>query len=139
MLTLINFHTFNQKKSKEQHMIKQGIFTAALLAVSISQGMAGTLTNGVWVPVNCGVQPVAPTIAATTIEAYNQSIKDINDWQQKASTFNTCLIQEANTDNALIAKSANDEQAKFQATLEKIKAEAAATSSRLSPPKPAGK
>lgn len=119
-------------------MMKKTLFTTAMLVLSISAGTAGTITNGVWSPGSCGTELKAPAVVTTNVEAYNQSVKDINDWQQKASTYNNCVIQEANADNALIAKTANDEQARFQAEIERIKVETTAASTKLSA-KPTGK
>lgn len=62
---------------------------------------------------------------------YNKSVKAINEWQQKANTYNTCLINEANSDNALIAKVANEEQSRLRAAIEKIKTETMAAKAKL--------
>ncbi len=53
---------------------------------------------------------MVPVIDQSSVDAYNQSVKAINDWQQKANAYNGCLIKEANADNTLIANSANGEQ-----------------------------
>ena len=64
---------------------------------------------------------MVPVIEQSSVDAFNNSVKMINEWQQKASAYNTCLINEANADNALIAKMANQEQSRFRATIEKIR------------------
>lgn len=119
-------------------MMKQTFFSIGILVASISVGTAGTIVNGVWSPVGCGTEPIPPAVVTTSVEAFNQSVKVIKDWQQKNSTYNSCLIDEANKDNILISKIANEEQARFQAALEKIKADAAAATAKLSAT-PAGK
>jgi hypothetical protein len=101
-------------------MIRRMLFTATIMLTAVS-GTAGTITNGIWSPNGCGAEPKPPVIEQSSVDAYNQSIKAINEWQQKANTYNTCLINEANKDNALIAKAANDEQDRFHALIEKIK------------------
>lgn len=111
-------------------MIKQLFFTASMMLVAAS-GAAGTITNGAWSPSSCGTEPVPPVIEQDSVEAYNKSVKAINDWQQKANAYNGCLINEANTDNSLIANTANAEQARLRAAVEKIMAETAAAKAKL--------
>lgn len=106
-------------------MIKRLFFTAAIMLTVVSS-MAGTITNGVWPPSGCAV----PVIDQSSVDAYNKSVKAINDWQQKANAYNGCLIKEANVDNALIANSANDEQVRLRAAIEKIQAETAAAKAK---------
>jgi hypothetical protein len=76
---------------------------------------------------------VVPVIEQGSVDEYNQSVKAINDWQQKANayTYTGCVIKEANSDNSLIANAANNEQAKFKATIEKIQAETTAAKANL--------
>lgn len=111
-------------------MLYKKIITAALSALAFNS-LAGTITNGVWSPSNCGTDPLPPTIDQSSVENFNKSVKAINDWQQKANAYNSCLINEANADNALIAKTANDQQAKLRAAFEKIKQESEAAKTRL--------
>ncbi len=111
-------------------MIKRLFFAAAIMFTAVS-GTAGTITNGTWSPSGCGAEPVVPVIDQSSVETYNQSVKAINDWQQKANTYNNCLINEANADNSLIANSANDEQARLRAAIEKIQAETTAAKAKL--------
>ena len=111
-------------------MIKRLFFAAAMMLTVVS-GTAGTITNGTWSPSGCGIEPVVPVIDQSSVEAYNQSVKAINDWQQKANAYNGCLIKEANADNSLIANSANDEQARLRAAIEKIQAETTAAKAKL--------
>ena len=92
-----------------------------IIGSTVSLSTAGTINNSVWSPGACGTEPLSPVMDLKTVESYNKSIKEINEWQHKASTYNTCLINEANADNALIAKSANDQQSKFRALVDKIK------------------
>ncbi|MCX7100872.1 MAG: hypothetical protein NTX38_05125 [Methylobacter sp.] len=110
--------------------MKQLFFIAALM-LTAAPGMAGTITNGVWSPNSCGAEPAIPAIEQGSVDEYNQSIKVINDWQQKANAYNGCVIKEANTDNTLIANAANIEQANFKATIEKIQAETTAAKAKL--------
>jgi len=99
-----------------------------LAAVS---GTAGTIANGIWSPSGCGTEPAVPVIDQSSVDAYNQSVKAINDWQQQANAYNACVIKEANTDNSLIANAANDEQARLRAAIEKIQAETTAAKAKL--------
>lgn len=112
-------------------MMQRTLFSAGIMFASVSAVMAGTIVNGAWTPSGCGDVPVAPVIEQSSVDAYNQSIKAINEWQQIAGTYNTCLINEANADNALIAKTANEEQARFRAAIQKIKTETDAAKAKL--------
>jgi hypothetical protein len=112
-------------------MIQRIFFTAAIMIATASVGTAGTITNGIWSPSACGTEPVAPVIEQSSVDAYNQSVKAINEWQQKANAYNTCLINEANADNALIAKMANEEQSRLRAAIQKIKTDTTAAKAKL--------
>jgi hypothetical protein len=111
-------------------MIRRLLFTATIMFSTVS-GTAGTITNGNWSPNGCGSEPATPIIEQGSVDAYNQSVKAINEWQKKANAYNTCLIDEANKDNALIAKAANDEQSRFRALIEKIKSDTAKAKAKL--------
>lgn len=111
-------------------MTKRLFFIAATLGIAHTAA-AGTIANGTWAPSGCGTEPTVPVIDASSVDTYNQSVKAINDWQQKATAYNGCLIKEANTDNALIANIANDEQARLRSNMEKIQAEATAAKEKL--------
>ncbi len=102
-------------------MIKRAYLSLALMTASISVCTAGSINFNVWTPSACGNEPEVPAIKQENIETYNQSIKTINEWQQAANAYNTCVVNEANTDNALIAKTANEKQNKFRLAVEKIK------------------
>ncbi len=105
--------------------------TAIIIVATVSVGTAGTISNGTWSASACGIEPEVPVIGQDSVETYNQSIKTINEWQQKANAYNTCVINEANTDNAIIAKTATDQQNKFRAAVEKIKIATDAAKAKL--------
>lgn len=112
-------------------MIQRTFFTAVIMLATVSAGTAGTITNGTWSPSACGTEPVVPVIAQGSVDAYNKSVKAINEWQQKANAYNTCLINEANADNALIAKIAKEEQSRLRMAIEKIKTDTDAAKLKL--------
>ena len=112
-------------------MMKITFFTLLLMTANISVCMAGSINNNVWSANACGNEPEVPTIKQDNIETYNQSIKAVNEWQQAANAYNSCVVNEANTDNALIAKIANEMQNKFRLTVEKIKVDADAAKALL--------
>jgi len=112
-------------------MIKITCFTLLLITASISVCMAGSINNNIWSPTSCGNDPEVPVIKQDNIDTYNQSIKAINEWQQAAIIYNTCVVNEANADNALIAKIANEKQNKFRLAVEKIKVETDAAKAAL--------
>lgn len=112
-------------------MIQRTFLTAVLLAATVSVCSAGTIAKGVWSPSGCGAEPALPPINQTTADNYNKSVKTINDWQQKVSTYSTCVVKEANDDNASIAKSANERQMKLQKLTEKVHADTEAAKAKL--------
>jgi hypothetical protein len=112
-------------------MLHNSLMVIFLLAMNISCSIAGTLTGSNWTPSRCGAEPVPPTLKLTTEDSYNETVLAINAWQQKASAYNTCVVNEANADNANITKSANAQQERFRQTVEKIKAETAAANAKL--------
>ena len=112
-------------------MIQRTLFTAMIMVFTVSICTAGTIANGIWLPCGCGSEPVVPVIEQGSVDTYNKSVKAINEWQQIANAYNSCLINEANADNALIAKTANEEQARFRAAIEKIKTDTDAAKAKL--------
>ncbi len=107
---------------------------STLMTIALTSVQAGSLKNGVWTADGCGKQPEAPTINDTDIEAYNQSIQDINDWQQKSRAYFECVVQEANADNQKIVDTTNKQQAAYRETLEKVTAAAEAASKNFAQP-----
>jgi hypothetical protein len=121
-----------QKSQLEEYkMIKRTLFIAFMLTATASVCSAGTINKGVWSPVGCGTEPALPQINQNTVDGYNKSVKTINDWQQKISTYSTCVVKEANDDNASIANSANERQKKLQAVTEKVHADTEAAKAKL--------
>ena len=102
-------------------MIKRRYFTVLLMVATVSVCMAGSINNNSWSPSACGNEPDVPVIQQDNIETYNRSIKTINEWQQAAIVYNTCVVNEANADSALIAKTATEKQNKFRVAVDKIK------------------
>jgi len=41
---------------------------------------------------------VVSDIEKSSVDTFNNSVKVINEWQQKANAYNTCLINEAKAD-----------------------------------------
>ena len=112
-------------------MFTKLIMLVGLVLFSVSVAIAGNVVNGVWVPSHCGSKQSEPVIDESSVDAYNKSIKEINDWQHLANDYMNCLINEANADNALIAKTANEEQAKFRAEVDDIKFKTDAAKQKL--------
>jgi hypothetical protein len=112
-------------------MLKRILFLVAMLISPLSIVIAGTISNGVWLPSACGAEPSPPVFKQKSIEEYNDSVKLINEWQLKANAYNNCLIKEANIDNALIAKSANEQQSKLRLAFDNIKSFTDAAKAKL--------
>src|SRR5690606_20455448 len=105
------------------------ILLTPLMAAIDSQ--AGTLTDGKWTVTNCGTQSTPPKIDSRNVDAYNQSLKAVRDWQQKAQAYNDCIVKEANADNSIIAETAHAEQTRCRAAVERTGAEAATAKAKL--------
>lgn len=112
-------------------MVNKLMMLALVIFFNVSIAEAGNVVIGVWVPSHCGFKQSVPVIDQSSVDAYNKSIKEINDWQHLANDYMNCLINEANADNALIAKTANEEQAKFRAEVEDIKFKTDAAKQKL--------
>ena len=104
--------------------MKQCLFSLIILLMTFTVANAGTLVNGNWSPATCGEKPEPPVIDATSPESFNRSVDAINEWQDRALTYNSCLIEEANADNDLIAETANRAQDEFRNMIDRINAEA---------------
>lgn len=115
----------------ELKMLKRILFLVAMLISPLSIVIAGTISNGVWLPSACGAEPSPPVFKQKSIEDYNDSVKLINEWQLKANAYTNCIIKEANIDNALIAKSANEQQSKLRLAFDNIKSFTDAAKAKL--------
>ncbi|MFA5983190.1 MAG: hypothetical protein WC782_04160 [Methylococcaceae bacterium] len=82
----------------------------------ISPLNAGTLVNNEWKPKNCGTKPNIPKIDDTSVLAFNQSISLLKDWQEQATAYYGCIVEEGNADNSTIANTANQAQQEYQKT-----------------------
>ena len=112
-------------------MKQRTFFLGLIIIMASSDAMAGTITNGAWAPTGCGTETVAPVVDQSSVDAYNKSVKAINEWQQKTNAYNTCLINEANADNALIVKTAQEERRRFHAAIQKIQIDTDAAKAKL--------
>jgi hypothetical protein len=112
-------------------MTQRTFFLGLIMIMASSVVLAGTITNGAWAPTGCGTETVAPVVDQSSVDAYNKSVKAINEWQQKTNAYNTCLINEANADNALIVKTAQEEQRRFHAAIQKIQIDTDAAKAKL--------
>ncbi len=112
-------------------MKQRAFFSVILLAASVSVSVAGTINKGVWTPTGCGAEPKPPAVILNTVDAFNKSVKTINEWQKKVADYNACVVNEANQDNAAIASSANAQQQKLQDAVNKLHADVEAAKGNL--------
>ena len=107
-------------------------FITGMLSLTPMLTNAGTLVGNTWKPSDaCGVKPEVPVVNDKDADAYNKSVKAINEWQQKASIYYDCLVKEANIDNGIIADTANRELAVYKQAVESISANANAAKQKL--------
>ena len=104
--------------------MKQSFPILIFLLLAHTSSNAGTLMNGAWFPSGCGEKPEPPIIDSTSTDNFNRSVDAINEWQDRALEYNSCLIKEANADSELITKTANDVQSKFQKEIDRVVTEA---------------
>lgn len=104
--------------------MKQFLLIFILLFLAHTSSSAGSLINGAWSPSGCGEKPEPPVVDSSSAEKFNQSVDAINDWQDRAISYHSCLVNEANTDSKLIADTANDMQAEFQKEIDRVVTEA---------------
>jgi hypothetical protein len=113
-------------------MIKKLFAIITIIVLNIGLPVhAGSLANGQWHPANCGLKPPSPPITATSVEAFNQSIKDVNAWQTKAQEYYNCIVKEANVDNQIIATTANSAQQEFKNEVSRIQKAAEAGKAKV--------
>ena len=95
-----------------------------ILACFSASASAGTLKNGSWSPSGCGSLSEAPLVDDSSIDAYNNSLAAITEWEQVSASYYNCMINEANQDSKAITNSATRDQLNFRQTLEAVKASA---------------
>ena len=128
---ILNRLCLTLRNEDEFKMTQRTFFLGLIMIMAAPVDRAGTITNGAWAPTGCGIETVAPVVEQSSVDAYNKSVKAINEWQQKTNAYNTCLINEANADNALIVKTAQEEQRRFQAAIQKVKTDTDAAKAKL--------
>jgi hypothetical protein len=111
--------------------MKLSKFLMFVLCLVSLNAQAGNLMNGQWQAANCGQKPPSPTINTKSVDAFNQSIKDINAWQAKAQEYYNCIVKEANIDNQIIATTANSAQDEFKNEVNRIQKEAEAGKAKV--------
>lgn len=84
---------------------------------------AGSLSNGSWSPSGCGAMPEAPKVNADSVDALNQSIGEVNEWQKQLQIYDECMIKEANADTTAISNAANAQQMRYREASTKVNAE----------------
>ena len=105
--------------------------SVGLLVCAASTSYAGSLSKDNWTPSGCGSLPATPVINDSSVDAFNKSVTEINNWQTTAKSYFECLVKEANADNSIIAEAANKAQAKYREEVTKISAEADAAGKKL--------
>lgn len=105
--------------------------SAWILLFTATTTHAGSLKNGLWTTSKCGSLSAAPMVNDSSVDAYNNSVAAINNWQQASSAYLDCMVKEANADNNAIAEAANKEQANYRQIEEMLKAALAEAGARL--------
>lgn len=108
----------------ETNHMKQSLFIFIFFLLVHTSSNAGSLINGSWSPSGCGEKPKSPIVDSSSAEKFNQSVDAINDWQDRAISYHSCLVNEANADSKLITDTANDMQAEFQKEIDRVVTEA---------------
>lgn len=121
---LIDFGDQRGVRAPETNLMQQSVFIFIFLLLAHAPSNAGSLVNGAWSPSGCGEKPEAPIADSTSADTFNRSVDAINDWQDRAVKYLSCLVKEANADSKLITDTANDIQTKFQEEIDRVVTEA---------------
>lgn len=78
------------------------------LLTSLAQ--AGSIEQGVWTPTHCGEKPAFPGLDLSSVDAYNQSVTQVNAYRKSIRVYLDCLTKEANADIQLITNAAAAQQ-----------------------------
>lgn len=126
MMTKLSIKFADQRglRALGTNQMKQSVFIFILLLLVHAPSHAGSLANGSWSPSGCGEYPEPPIVDSTSADKFNRSVDAINDWQDRALKYHSCLVNEANADSKLITDTANDMQAKFQEEIDRVVTEA---------------
>lgn len=71
------------------------ITALAVLAASLPLLAAEAGAAEAWKPETCGTEPAAPHIDLSSIAKYNDSVKQVAEYQKAAQAYNTCVRKEA--------------------------------------------
>ena len=111
-------------RAPQTNLMHQFVFIFIFLLLAHAPSHAGSLVNGAWSPSGCGEKPEAPIVDSTSADTFNRSVDAINDWQDRAVKYLSCLVNEANADSKLITDTANDIQTQFQEEIDQVVTEA---------------
>ena len=85
---------------------------AALLSMLCHPSFAETSDTASWSPKGCGAEPEKPTLDLSDQVKYNKSVDEVNAYEEKAKTWNACMMKEA---NAAMVSVSNDAKARMAA------------------------
>ena len=112
--------------------MKRVILLAASAALATTfTANAGVLKDGGWSASGCGTMPEAPVIDSSSADAFNQSVRKLNDWQKQIQTYHDCMVKEANADSSAINQTATQEQARINEAVEKMNEEVTAAKKKV--------
>jgi hypothetical protein len=119
----------NQSIEEDRSMLTRMLAAAALVALSAG-AQAGTLQNGTWTP-NCADPGAAPTFSSKSPQAYNDSAKAAQAYQQKAKDYADCLNTEAKADQSAVVDGANTRVKTISDAISAMSAQSAAAVDKL--------
>ena len=100
-----------------------------------------------WNAAQCGREPAAPTVDATTVDRYNASVDRVTAYERAARSYNACVSRAATTEQTAISNEArlridaiqavsSGVQKRIAASFSALTGALRAGTSRLQPPKP---
>jgi hypothetical protein len=114
-------------------MVKYALRLAiALFMIGATPALAGGLNGGAWTPSQCGTEPTAPQMDLHSADAYAQSIKWVQLYQDKIKTYSDCVIKEANSDSRAINDWVNAEQARVKEAFDRYNTDSKAAAAKFS-------
>lgn len=76
---------------------------------------AAAPSAGNWSPGNCGREPAAPVVDASTVDRYNSSVDQVTAYEKAARSYNACVSKEATAEQTAISNTARSRIDQVQA------------------------
>ena len=114
----------------KQHPARLATALFACLTL-VHAAQAGTVSNGLWTPGNCGARPEAPSLNLKNVDTFNASTDAVNNYRVAINTYLNCLVKEANADIQAVSASTKAAQQAAREANDKIEADVKAANEKF--------